>query len=136
MDPATRYTLWLNTTGIIKILMFDVSLHNNSFPYKDTTALPVNDATELRICVSLCRAGAGRSGTFVSCFNMCEQLQREQAVDVFNIVQRQRNVRPQLVETLVSSVRILTRVGVFVHRNTHTLNLSCWYTIVSFFIRL
>ena len=47
-------------------------------------------------------AGAGRSGTFVACFNMCEQMRNEYAVDVFNVVQRLRNVRPQLVETLVN----------------------------------
>uniref|UniRef100_H2Y4Y0 protein-tyrosine-phosphatase n=1 Tax=Ciona savignyi TaxID=51511 RepID=H2Y4Y0_CIOSA len=49
-----------------------------------------------------CVAGAGRSGTFVACYNMCEQLRDEYNVDVFNIVQRLRNIRPQLVETLVS----------------------------------
>nr|XP_039251754.1 receptor-type tyrosine-protein phosphatase mu-like [Styela clava] len=47
-----------------------------------------------------CLAGAGRSGTFVACYNMCMQLRQEFAVDVFNIVQRLRNIRPQLVETL------------------------------------
>lgn len=55
-----------------------------------------NDGRVLIHCV----AGAGRSGTFAACYNLCMQLRREGVVDVFNIVQRLRNVRPQLVETL------------------------------------
>ncbi|CAK8689546.1 receptor-type tyrosine-protein phosphatase kappa-like isoform X2 [Clavelina lepadiformis] len=58
-----------------------------------------------------CVAGAGRSGSFVSCYNMCEQLSHEYSVDVFNIVQRLRNVRPQLVETL-EQYRFCYEVGI------------------------
>uniref|UniRef100_H2Y4Y3 protein-tyrosine-phosphatase n=1 Tax=Ciona savignyi TaxID=51511 RepID=H2Y4Y3_CIOSA len=58
-----------------------------------------------------CVAGAGRSGTFVACYNMCEQLRDEYNVDVFNIVQRLRNIRPQLVETL-EQYRFCYEVGI------------------------
>lgn len=58
-----------------------------------------------------CVAGAGRSGTFVACYNMCEQMRNEYAVDVFNVVQRLRNVRPQLVETL-EQYRFCYEVGI------------------------
>lgn len=47
------------------------------------------------------RAGAGRSGTFVACYNMCEQMSSEYSADIFNNVQRLRNIRSHLVETLV-----------------------------------
>nr|XP_018671516.1 receptor-type tyrosine-protein phosphatase kappa isoform X2 [Ciona intestinalis] len=58
-----------------------------------------------------CVAGAGRSGSFIACYNMCEQLRNEYSVDVFNIVQRLRNVRPQLVETL-EQYRFCYEVGI------------------------
>nr|CAB3265301.1 receptor-type tyrosine-protein phosphatase kappa [Phallusia mammillata] len=58
-----------------------------------------------------CVAGAGRSGTFVACHNMCEQMRQEFSVDVFNIVQRLRNIRPQLVETL-EQYRFCYEVGI------------------------
>jgi len=48
-----------------------------------------------------CVAGAGRSGTYVACHNLCEQIaDGNYHCDVFNVVQRLRNIRPHLVETL------------------------------------
>lgn len=58
-----------------------------------------------------CVAGAGRSGTFVACHNMCEQMSCEYSADVFNNVQRLRNVRPHLVETL-EQYRFCYEVGI------------------------
>jgi len=47
-----------------------------------------------------CVAGAGKSGTFASCYNVIQQLKTLQTADVFSSVLQLRAVRPQLVETL------------------------------------
>ncbi|CAG5080131.1 Oidioi.mRNA.OKI2018_I69.PAR.g9482.t1.cds [Oikopleura dioica] len=47
-----------------------------------------------------CVAGAGKSGTFASCYNVIQQLKSLQTADVFSSVLQLRAVRPQLVETL------------------------------------
>lgn len=47
-----------------------------------------------------CVAGAGKSGTFASCYNVIQQLRTLQSADVFSSVLQLRAVRPQLVETL------------------------------------
>ena len=48
--------------------------------------------------------GAGRTGTYIAISNLLERMKIEQAVDVFQAIKIIRGVRPQFVETAVSTV--------------------------------
>ncbi|XP_013013571.2 receptor-type tyrosine-protein phosphatase V-like [Cavia porcellus] len=47
-----------------------------------------------------CSAGVGRTGTFVALSRLLQQLEAEQAVDVFNVVYTLRLHRPLMIQTL------------------------------------
>ncbi|XP_055274751.1 receptor-type tyrosine-protein phosphatase V-like [Moschus berezovskii] len=61
-----------------------------------------------------CSAGVGRSGTFVALWRLLQQLEEEQAVDVFQTVRTLRLHRPLMIQTLSQYIFLhgclLTRV--------------------------
>lgn len=59
-----------------------------------------------------CSAGVGRTGTFVALVRLLQQLEEEQAVDVFNAVCALRLQRPLMIQTPVSRGRGSGRGGV------------------------
>ena len=47
-----------------------------------------------------CSAGVGRSGTFLSLFNLSAAIKNRKAISIYNLVHEMREHRPQMVQTL------------------------------------
>ena len=60
------------------------------------------DVSELQSCYSLCSAGVGRTGTFITLDVMMERLKESKAIDIFEFVNRMRTRRTKMVQSLVS----------------------------------
>ncbi len=58
--------------------------------------------------VSICSAGVGRTGTFISIDNILEHIQAEKIVDIYGIVTKIRHQRMKMVQNLVRG-----RTGLF-----------------------
>ena len=46
-----------------------------------------------------CSAGVGRTGTFITIFNLLQQVQNQQPISIYRIVDEMREHRPQMVQT-------------------------------------
>lgn len=55
----------------------------------------------LYLCVIVCSAGAGRTGTFIALSNILERVKAEGLLDVFQTVKSLRMQRPHMVQTVV-----------------------------------
>lgn len=53
------------------------------------------------VCVFVCSAGAGRTGTFIALSNILERVKAEGLLDVFQTVKSLRMQRPHMVQTVV-----------------------------------
>lgn len=58
----------------------------------------------MRVCVCVCSAGAGRTGTFCALSTVLERVKAEGILDVFQTVKSLRLQRPHMVQTLVSNL--------------------------------
>lgn len=59
------------------------------------------------LCVSLCSAGAGRTGCFIVIDIMLDMAEREGVVDIYNCVKALRSRRINMVQTEVTALPIL-----------------------------
>ena len=53
-------------------------------------------------CYSICSAGVGRTGTFITLDAMMERLKERKDIDIFEFVNRMRTRRTKMVQSLVS----------------------------------
>ena len=53
-------------------------------------------------CYSICSAGVGRTGTFITLDVMMERLKERKDIDIFEFVSEMRTRRTKMVQTLVS----------------------------------
>ena len=65
-----------------------------------------------------CSAGVGRTGTFIAIDIALEQAKREELVDIAGIVNRLRQQRMKMVQTLVSISIVYYIMCVLVDRNS------------------
>lgn len=61
----------------------------------------------LTVCVSVCSAGAGRTGCFIVIDIMLDMAEREGVVDIYNCVKALRSRRINMVQTEVTALPIL-----------------------------
>ena len=55
----------------------------------------------LLLCVSLCSAGVGRTGTFIALDITLDQMKAEKKVDIKGTVEKMRENRMYMIQTLV-----------------------------------
>lgn len=74
------------------------------------------------LCVSLCSAGAGRTGCFIVIDIMLDMAEREGVVDIYNCVKALRSRRINMVQTEVTALPILHPHP---HLRIYSINLHC-----------
>lgn len=88
--------------------------------------------SDFSLCVSLCSAGAGRTGCFIVIDIMLDMAEREGVVDIYNCVKALRSRRINMVQTEVTALPILhlhphlRMCSISLHRKTQP---SAWYRL-------
>ena len=81
------------------------------------------------LCVH-CSAGVGRSGTFISLFNLMEAIANGSDISIFNVVNDMREYRPQMVQSWAQYRFIYLAVLELIHGDTSLhMNTFCNYFI-------
>ena len=76
----------------------------------------------MKVSLSLCSAGAGRTGCFIVIDIMLDMAEREGVVDIYNCVKALRSRRINMVQTEVTALPI---IHLHHHDRVHTVNTHC-----------
>ena len=58
----------------------------------------------IKLCIS-CSAGVGRTGTFIAVDSVLEQIKNENIVDIAGVINKMRQQRMMMVQTVVSAMQ-------------------------------
>ena len=58
----------------------------------------------IKLCIS-CSAGVGRTGTFIAIDSVLEQVKNENIVDIAGVINKMRQQRMMMVQTVVSAMQ-------------------------------
>ena len=80
---------------------------------------------QVRCCVSLCSAGVGRTGTFITIDQTLEQVEKEKVVNIAQVINNIRRQRMKMVQTLVCGRLNCIADTIHAYMHTHTFKNTC-----------
>ena len=103
MWPARLLITMLNIKDLdcCKISPRELILHVETFACEGGTV------TKYDLCLFVCSAGVGRTGTLITIQSMMKMIEHERKVDIFNFVLAMRHQRNLMAQTEVNVMNVI-----------------------------